>query len=51
MYSLPHLEFIDDEENIVLELINQLEGFSQLVGGPEHEKALLPLLVSFCKTD
>lgn len=51
MYLPCHLEFIDDEENIMLELLNQLEGFTALVGGPEHERSLVPLLISFCKTD
>lgn len=51
MYLDLYLEFIDDEENIVLELLSQLENFSTLVGGPEYEKHLLPLLISFCKTD
>lgn len=51
MYLSFHSEFIDDDENIVLELLNQLENFTNLVGGPEQEKCLLPLLISFCKTD
>ena len=51
MYLDSYAEFIDDEENIVLELLSQLENFSTLMGGPEHEKQLLPLLISFCKTD
>ena len=46
-----NLEFIDDEENIVLELLGQLEGFTALVGGQEQEKALVPLLIAFCRTD
>lgn len=46
-----HLEFLDDEEPIVMELLTQLENFTTVLGGPEHEKALLPLLLSFCKTD
>ena len=51
MYLKRYLEFIDDEENIVLELLGQLDNFATLVGGVEYEKTLLPLLISFCKTD
>jgi hypothetical protein len=51
LYILHHIEFVDDEENIVLELLNQLDAFTALVGGPEQEKSLVPLLISFCKTD
>lgn len=46
-----NVEFIDDDENIVLELLGQLEGFTALVGGQEQEKALVPLLIAFCRTD
>ena len=35
----------------MLALLGQLEEFGPLVGGPENEKSLLPLLISFCKTD
>lgn len=31
--------------------MNQLSDFSALLGGPENEKSLVPLLISFCKTD
>jgi len=34
-----------------MELLSQLENFTTVVGGPEQEKCLIPLLVSFCKTD
>jgi hypothetical protein len=34
-----------------LELLNQLDSFTALVGGLEQEKSLVPLLISFCKTD
>ena len=34
--SKPILEFIDDEENIVMELLGQLENFTALVGGAEQ---------------
>ena len=34
-----------------MELLAQLDLFTNLMGGPEHEKQLLPLLISFCKTD
>jgi hypothetical protein len=51
MYIDPYLEFIDDEENIVMELLNQLDTFTPLVGGADQEKCLVPLLISFCKTD
>lgn len=32
-------------------LLGQLEGFTTVVGGQEHEKSLVPLLMAFCKTD
>lgn len=51
MYRHLYLEFIDDEENIVMELLSQLENFTALVGGADQEKCLVPLLISFCKTD
>ena len=51
MYFNLHLEFLDDDETIVLELLTQLDNFTNLIGGPDHEKQLLPLLMSFCKTD
>jgi hypothetical protein len=34
-----------------VELLNQLSDFAVLLGGEEHEKAMLPLLIAFCKTD
>lgn len=34
-----------------MELLNQLDSFTAFVGGPDHEKSLVPLLISFCKTD
>lgn len=51
MYIDSQIEFLDDEENIVLELLNQLSDFTAPLGGPENEKSLVPLLISFCKTD
>lgn len=44
-------EFLDDEESIVMALLGQLEGFTAVVGGQEHEKSLVSLLMAFCKTD
>lgn len=51
MYLQSYSEFIDDEENILLELLAQLDAFATVLGGVEHEKMLVPLLISFCKTD
>lgn len=51
MYDESKIEFVDDEENIVMELLSQLEGFTALVGGQDQEKALVPLLIAFCRTD
>lgn len=34
-----------------MELLNQLENFTALVGGADNEKSMVPLLISFCKTD
>jgi hypothetical protein len=36
MYPLSNIEFVDDEENIVLELLAQLDNFTTLLGGQEH---------------
>ena len=32
-------------------MLAQLDTFTPLVGGAEQEKCLVPLLISFCKTD
>ena len=32
-------------------MLGQLDNFTTLIGGAEYEKTLLPLLISFCKTD
>ncbi len=42
---------MDDEEEVVDELLTQLTNFRTELGGEEHEKQLLLLLISFCKTD
>jgi len=34
-----------------MKLLEQFESFSTVLGGQEHEKALIPLLIAFCKTD
>ena len=35
----------------MLALLQELENFSPIIGGSEHEKILLPLLINFCLLD
>ncbi len=42
---------MEDEEEIVISLLEQLKDFGQYLGGAEHEKCLIPLLIAFCKID
>jgi hypothetical protein len=46
-----HIEFIDDDEQVLVLLINTLKDFSMMIGGGQHEKCLVPLLISFCRSD
>lgn len=45
------IEFIDEEVPVMLAVLEELTNFTTLLGGSEHEKLLLPLLISFCKLD
>jgi hypothetical protein len=36
---------------MMLAVLDEITNFSHLLGGSEHEKVLLPLLISFCKLD
>lgn len=35
----------------MLTLLEELENFTPILGGSEHEKILLPLLINFCLLD
>ena len=35
----------------MISLLDQLKDFTQFLGGAEHEKCLIPLLIAFCKID
>lgn len=45
------VEFLDDDTDIMLALLDELDNFTPLLGGSQHDKILLPLLVSFCLLD
>lgn len=51
MYIPIYLEFIDDEPNVMLAVLDELTNVTHLLGGSEYEKTILPLLTSFCKLD
>ena len=50
---LPSLtpEFLDDDPQVMLAVLAELANFSPFLGGVEHEKILLPLLINFCFLD
>ena len=44
-------EFVEDEDEVNIVLINQLRDFAAHIGGEQYERILLPLLIGLCKTD
>jgi serine/threonine-protein phosphatase 2A regulatory subunit A len=49
--GLNDIEFVDDDEQVLVLLINTLKDFGAMIGGDHHEKCLIPLLISFCRSD
>jgi serine/threonine-protein phosphatase 2A regulatory subunit A len=46
-----YIEFVDDDEQVLVLLINTLKDFAAMIGGEQHDKCLVPLLISFCRSD